>query len=111
MNQEERRLWNLLGDSPRPSAPPFFAGKVMRQIEAGSPGRPWWLAAALRWLAPVTVAAHAVFALLPKAADPAPATYEELTTLDIVEMVSPDDYVLLTSSGVLEESDPLTAEH
>ena len=109
MSQEDGRLWNLLGESPRPSAPPFFAGKVMRQIEAGAPGRPW-LDAALRWLAPATVAALAVFALLPKAADPAPATYEELTTLDIVEMVSPDDYVLLTSSGVLEEGDPLTAE-
>ena len=109
MNQEDRNLWDLLGRAPRPSSPPFFAGKVMRQIEAGAAGRPWF-AAALRWLAPAAVAALAVFALLPKATAPAPGAYDELTTLDIVEMVSPDDYVLLTSAVVLEDDDPLAAE-
>jgi hypothetical protein len=107
--QKDRELWNLLGRSPRPYAPPFFAGKVMRQIGTGV-ARPSWLAAALRWLAPATVTALAVFALLPPSSSPAPAAYAELTTLDIVEMVSPDDYVLLTSAGGLEDDSLLAAE-
>lgn len=109
MNQEDLKLWDLLGRSQRPSAPPFFAGKVMRQIEAAE-ARPSWVTGALRWLAPAAVTAVAVLALLPRESAPVSSEYEPLTTLDIVEMVSPDDYVLLTSSGVLEEGDPLTAE-
>lgn len=81
----------------------------MRRIEVGNSGRPWF-DAALHWLAPAAIAALAVFALLPKATAPAPAVSDELTTLDLVEMVNPDDYVLLTSSGVLEDDDPLAAE-
>ncbi|MBJ7327890.1 MAG: hypothetical protein JHC52_11175 [Chthoniobacterales bacterium] len=106
---EDGKLWALLERSLRPSPPPFFAGKVMRQIEAAN-GRPSWLAHALRWLAPAAVAAMAVFALLPRASTPAPAEEDTLTTLDIVEMVSPDDYVLLTSAGGLEDDDLLTSE-
>jgi len=109
MNQEDRELWNLLGHSPRPAAPPFFAGKVLRRLESGS-GGPSWLASALRWLAPAAVAAIAVFALLPRAAAPEGAVYEDLTTLDLVEMVSPDDYALLTSAEIYQDSDFLTAE-
>lgn len=109
MNQEDRELWNLLGRSPRPSAPPFFAGKVMRQISV-APSGPVWLTTALRWLAPTAVAAVALFALLPGPIAPAPATYAGLTTLDIVELVSPDDYVLLTSAAVYEDDDLLAAE-
>ena len=109
MNQEDRKLWNVLGSAPRPSAPPFFAVRVMRQIEAG-PTRASWLAGALRWLAPAAVAAVAVFALLPRAAAPDPGVYDDLTTLDILEMVSPDDYALLTSAEVYEDDDLLTAE-
>ncbi|MFM8720839.1 MAG: hypothetical protein ACKOFH_15135 [Chthoniobacterales bacterium] len=106
---DDQKLWNLLGRSACPSAPPFFAGKVMRQIEAGGSERSW-LSSALRWLAPAAVAAVAVFSLLPRAAAPNPGVYEDLTTLDIVEMVSPDDYALLTSADVLEDDDPLAAE-
>ncbi|MFM8790123.1 MAG: hypothetical protein ACKOEI_09790 [Chthoniobacterales bacterium] len=106
---DDQKLWNLLGRAPRPSAPPFFAGKVMRQIEAGGSDRSG-LSSALRWLAPAAVAAVAVFALLPRATAPDPVVYEDLTTLDIVEMVSPDDYALLTSADVLEDDDPLAAE-
>ena len=106
---DDQKLWNLLGRAPRPSAPPFFAGKVMRQIEAGGSERSW-LSSALRWLAPAAVAAAAVFALLPHATAPDPGVYEDLSTLDLVEMVSPDDYVLLTSADVLEDDDPLAAE-
>ncbi len=109
MKHEDRELWNLLGRAPRPSAPPFFAGKVMRQIEGGGTALSW-LSGALRWLAPAAVAAVAVFALLPREIAQAPAEYETLTTLDIVEIVSPDDYVLLTSAGGLEDDDLLTAE-
>jgi len=106
---DDRKLWDLLGRSARPSAPPFFAGKVMRQIEAG-PTRTSWITGALRWFAPAAVAAVAVFALLPHATAPDPGVYEELTTLDIVEMVSPEDYALLTSVEAYEEDDLLTAE-
>jgi len=109
MNQEDHKLWDLLGRAQRPSAPPFFAGKVMRRIETG-PVRSSWLAGALRWLAPAAVAAVAIFALLPRAATPDPAAYDELTTLDIVELVSPDDYALLTSAEVYEDDDLLAAE-
>ena len=109
MKHEDRELWNLLGRSPRPSAPPFFAGKVMRQIEAGDSKRSW-LSSTLRWLAPAAVAAVAVFALLPRENAQAPDKYETLTTLDIVEIVNPDDYVLLTSAGDLEDDDLLTSE-
>ena len=109
MIQEDRELWNLLGRSPRPSAPPFFAGKVIRRIEAGDTERSW-LVGALRWLAPAAVAAVTVFALLPRATAPDPGVYEDLTTLDIVEMVSPDDYALLTSAAGYEEDDLLSAE-
>ena len=109
MNQDDRKLWDLLGHSPRESAPPFFAAKVMRQIEEAE-ARPSWLFSALRWLAPAAVAAVAVFALLPRESAPASAEYDPLTTLDIVEMVSPDDYVLLTSAGDIEEDDLLTSE-
>jgi len=106
---DDQKLWDLLGRAPRPSAPPFFAGKVMRQIESGDSERSW-LSSALRWLAPAAVAAVAIFALLPRAAAPDPAVYEDLTTLDIVEMVSPDDYALLTSAEVYEDDDLLAAE-
>ena len=34
---DDQKLWDLLGRSPRPDAPAFFAGKVMRQIEAAGP--------------------------------------------------------------------------
>ena len=109
MNQDDRKLWDLLGRSPRPSAPAFFAAKVMRQIQVDGT-KPCWISLALRWLAPAAVAAVAIFALLPVAPAPAPGTYDELTTLDIVEMVSPDDYVLLTSAGGIEDDDLLTSE-
>ena len=107
---DDQKLWELLARAPRPSAPPFFAGKVVRQI-GSDPTRPSWLTGALRWLAPTAVAAIAIFALLPRSTTtPAPAVYEELTTLDIVEMVSPDYYVLLTSAGGLEDDSLLAAE-
>lgn len=82
----------------------------MRQIStAGSP-RPTWLSLTLRWFAPATIAALAVFAFVPRSITPSPATYGQLTTLDIVELVSPDDYVLLTSAEVYEDDHLLTAE-
>ena len=106
---DDQKLWGLLGRSPRLSAPPFFAAKVMRHIEAAE-ARPSLLAQTLRWLAPGAVAAVAIVALLPRENAQAPDEYETLTTLDIVEMVSPDDYVLLTSAGDLEDDDLLTSE-
>ena len=97
MNQDDRKLWDLLGRSPRPSAPPFFAGKVMRRIEAAD-DRPHWLAPILRWLAPAAVAALAILAVLPRPTAE-PVVLSDLTTLDLVELLSPEDYETLTAAG------------
>jgi len=94
---DDRKLWDLLGRSPRTGAPPFFAGKVMRQITAGSPERPSPFLPILRWLAPAAVTALVVFAVLPR--HEIPSDTGELTALDLVEMVSPEDYDMLTSAG------------
>jgi hypothetical protein len=112
MNGDEQKLWDLMGRAPRPAAPPFFAAKVMRRIaapevQAGFPG----LAVVLRWLAPATVAALVLFAVVPLN-DPAGTEYvsaNELTTLDLVELVSPEDYVVLTTAGWPYDNGFLTA--
>ncbi len=92
---DDQKLWNLLGHSPRPAAPPFFTGKVLRRIEAAK-SRPAWFAPVLRWLAPATVAALVLLATVPRPGDPAPA---EFTTLDLVEMLSPEDHQVLVEAG------------
>lgn len=94
---DEQKLWDLLGRAPRPSAPPFFAAKVLRQIETEGT-RPSWVAAALRWFAPAAVAVLVVAAVLPRPADPPIAT-SDLTTLDLVELLSPEDYETLNAAG------------
>jgi hypothetical protein len=96
---DDQKLWNLLGRAPRPTAPPFFAGKVMRQI--GTAVSPSWRAVVLRWLAPAAIAALLVLAVLPRP-DSTPAVIaqpSDLTTLDLVEMLSPEDYATLTAAG------------
>ena len=96
---DDQKLWNLLGRAPRPSAPPFFAGKVMRQI--GTAARPSWRTVVLRWLAPAAVATLLFLAILPRP-DSTPAVMtqpSDLTTLDLVEMLSPEDHATLTAAG------------
>ena len=96
---DDQKLWDLLGRAPRPSAPPFFAAKVVRQIEAAA-SRPSWLAPVLRWLAPAAIAALVVLAVLPRpTAEPAGMAASDLTTLDLIEMLSPEDYDTLTAAG------------
>jgi hypothetical protein len=96
---DDQTLWDLLGRAPRPSAPPFFAAKVMRQIEAAE-SRPSWLAPVLRWVAPAAIAALVVLAVLPRpTAEPAGMAGSDLTTLDLIEMLSPEDYDTLTAAG------------
>ena len=94
---DDQKLWDLLGKSPQPPAPPFFAGKVMRQIESAD-HRPVWLAPVLRWLAPAAVAALVIIAVLPRPAAETVAV-SGITTLDLVEMLSPEDYETLTAAG------------
>lgn len=94
---DDQKLWDLLGRSPRPSAPPFFAAKVMRQIETAD-RQPSWFAPVLRWLAPAAVSALLVVAILPRPAAE-PLAVSEMTTLDLVEMLSPEDYETLTAAG------------
>lgn len=101
---EDRKLWDLLGRTSRRAAPPFFAAKVMRKIETAE--RPLWFASLLRWLAPVTVAALVVFAVLPRENA---IQDDKLTTLDLVEVLSPEDYDTLTSAGWPYDNDFLTA--
>jgi hypothetical protein len=100
MTDNDQKLWDLLGRPPRPSAPPFFAAKVMRQVESDA-GRPAWFIPVLRWLAPACIAALVVLAVLPRpTAEPAGlTTASDLTTLDLVEMLSPEDYDTLTAAG------------
>ena len=100
MTENDQKLWDLLGRAPRPSAPPFFAAKVMRQVESDA-GRPAWFIPVLRWLAPACIAALVVLAVLPRpTAEPAGlTTASDLTTLDLVEMLSPEDYDTLTAAG------------
>ncbi len=112
MDDADRKLWDLLGRAPRPTAPPFFAAKVMRQIEAGPVNHAGWLASALRWLAPATIAALFALALIPPASNPAVgslANSSEITTLDLVEIVSPTDYEVLTAAGWADDTGLLTA--
>lgn len=94
---DDQKLWDLLGKSPRPSAPPFFAARVIRQIESTESGSSWF-APVLRWLAPAAVAALVIVAVLPRPAAQ-PVVVNELTTLDLVEMLSPEDYETLTAAG------------
>ena len=104
---DDQNLWNLLGQAGRPSAPPFFAGKVMRQVEADHSRTPW-LAPVLRWLAPAAITALVIFAALPR---PSAETVElsNLTTLDLLEMLSPEDHEVLTQAGWPYNSGALTA--
>jgi len=105
MDHQDRPLWDLLARAPRPAAPPFFAGKVLRRIE--SPVATPWLSSVLRWLAPTAVAALVLFAVLPRPAiDNVPT---EFTTLDLIEMLSPEDHEVLTQAGWPYNNGLLTA--
>jgi hypothetical protein len=94
---DDQKLWHLLGRAPLSSAPPFFAAKVIRQIEARDEHRSW-LAPVLRLLAPAAVAALVIVAIFPRPAVE-PIAVAELTTLDLMEMLSPDDHETLTVAG------------
>ena len=101
MDDTDRKLWDLLGRSPQPVAPPFFAARVMRAVEEAGRPKPRWFDALLRLLAPTTVAALFVLAVLPRpgATGNALSSNGEITTLDLVEMLTPDDYATLTAAG------------
>lgn len=98
MYHNDRKLWDLLGRAPLTPAPPFFAAKVMRQIAAPQAKQPVWFAAALRWLAPAAIAALVLLALVPQQPN-ATVAAPELTTLDLVEMISPEDHEIITQAG------------
>jgi len=95
---DDHRLWDLLGRSPRPMAPPFFAAKVARQIEPQERRPHAWLSPLFRWLAPAVIAALVVVAVLPRSASELPAP-DHLTALDLLEIVSPEDHEVLTQAG------------
>lgn len=96
---EDPKLWELMGKVGSPSAPPFFAAKVMRQIQAGAP-QATWSACVLRWLAPVAVTALVIVALLPRPDTNEPAVNSaDLTILDLVQLISPEDYETLAAAG------------
>lgn len=107
---DDQKLWDLLGRAPKPQAPPFFAARVMRSLEAQDGRQPSIWQGVLRWLAPAAVCALAVVALLPRpeTGDTDFASSSELTTLDLVEMLSPEDYQILTAAGWSEDGTLLT---
>jgi hypothetical protein len=112
MDEADRKLWDLLGHAPRPTAPPFFTAKVMRQIQVGPDTPPGWLGVVLRWLAPATIAALFALAFLPSTSAPGGeslAATSEITTLDLVEIISPADYEVLTTAGWPYDNGILTA--
>lgn len=112
MDEADRKLWDLLGQAPRPKAPPFFAAKVMRQIRARPETSPGWLGTVLRWLAPATIAALFALAFLPSTSTTGGdslATASEITTLDLVGIISPTDYEVLTTAGWPYDNGILTA--
>lgn len=96
---DDQKLWNLLGCAPRPDAPPFFASKVMRSIARVEPSGGAWLTPFLRWLAPASIAALFFLALVPHPATNRESAPPELTTLDLIEIVNPADYQILTEAG------------
>ena len=71
----------------------------MRAIDETDARKPGWLAPLLHWLAPASVAALLLLAMWPAkpAADEVATT--DFTTLDLVGLVSPDDYQVLASAG------------
>ncbi len=101
MEDTDQKLWDLLGRSPRPQAPPFFAARVMRAVEEAERPHAGWFDAILRWAAPAAVAALVLFAVLPRNESPGSplSANGEITALDLVEIVSPDDYAVLTAAG------------
>lgn len=107
---DDQKLWDLLGRSPRPSAPPFFATRVMRMVGTQEARRPAFVEMALRWLAPAAVAALVLLAVLPRPGSDTEdyLSASELTTLELVGMLSPDDYQLLTAAGWPDDSNLLT---
>jgi hypothetical protein len=102
------QLWILLGRSPRPTAPPFFAAKVARRIAHPPKRRRSFGWPLFRWLAPAALAALVLLALLPRPTTETPAP--DLTTLDLLEMLSPEDHEILTQAGwPYNDSGALTA--
>lgn len=98
---DDQKLWDLLGRAPRPAAPPFFAARVMRAVESPRNDEAVWFANLLRWLAPATIAALLMLAIAPQEPGQQNSALAgaDLTTLDLVEMLSPDDYQVLVSAG------------
>ena len=96
---DDHKLWDLLGRSPRPAAPPFFAAKVTRQIDSRDSRHRNWASAAFRWFAPAAVAALVLLAVLPRSEPSPSAQSADLTTLDLVELLIPEDYETLTTAG------------
>ena len=99
MDNQERQLWKLLGSAPRKTAPPFFAGKVMRAIDTAQLAPSGWLPPLLRWLAPASIAALLLLAVWPAQSTDDEVATTEFTTLDLIGLVSPDDYQVLTDAG------------
>lgn len=101
MDDADQKLWDILGRAPRPEAPPFFAARVMRTVEAAESPKVSWLDGLTRWLAPAAIAALVLLAVIPRNPSPetAAAANGEITALDLVEIVSPDDYAVLIDAG------------
>jgi hypothetical protein len=112
MDQHDQKMWNLLGSSLSPSAPPYFSARVLRRIETMEKSRPDIQTSFIRWFAPATVAALFIVALLPHPAEvelDSLSRANEINALDIVQIVSPEDYAVLTSVDWPSQNDFLSA--
>jgi hypothetical protein len=113
MDQRDQKMWTLLGSSLRPSAPPFFSARVLRRVETMEGVGKDRHASLLRWFAPATIAALFIIALIPHRAEvdlDSLSIGDEINFLDLVKIISPEDYAVLTSVDWSSQSDFLSAE-
>lgn len=99
--QEDQQLWYLLGKARSVPTPPFFVGKVMRAIHEEKVPPSMWHTKFLRWLAPSAIAALFILSLSLSrpSAEIEPNNLTSFTTLDLVEILNPEDYQILTEAG------------
>lgn len=84
----------------------------MRRIEGSERASVNGLNSIFRWLAPATVCALFIFAVFPRQSETAGnslSTGTSITALDIVQIVSPEDYVVLTTVDGTYDNEVLSA--
>ncbi len=123
MRGEDHKLWDLLGESPRAKAPAFFASKVMRRAGLTRGGKRGWLtwwehfeAVRREWAEVAAMASIVSIVALSVlsggaggAMDSMAGGSDEVSTLDLIELLSPEDHEILTRAGWPYDNGFLTA--